>query len=240
MEIKKSIVKFLQENACVLEGEKILVICNKGYDLLALNIKESAEESGFSCRIMEVENLKLDNESETDKIFSGCDVILTNTGVSLFHNPVINKYARLGKKVVSLTGADPGTFTGAAAEADFRQIAPEAIKLAEHLTEAKHMRITTEKGTDIEGVVTGRKANAETGINLYKNPSVFPDIEVNTSVVEATCNGKIVVDLCITKIGKIDSPLFLEIAGGKLISIKGEQAEEVLGWIRAFNDPNMR
>jgi 2,5-dihydroxypyridine 5,6-dioxygenase len=239
MELKRSIKKFLLENACVTEGDRILVIYNNDADLLAINIKETAEEAGFSCRIIELENLHLDDETEYEKIFSTCDVILTNTSVSLFHNPVINNYARSGKKVVSLTGADVGTFTGAAAEADFRKIAPEAIKLAERMTAAGHMKFTTGNGTDIEGDITGRKANAETGINLYKNPSVFPDIEVNTSVIESTINGMIVVDLCITKIGKIYSPLSLEIAGGKLISIKGDQAEEVHAWIRSFNDPNM-
>ena len=239
MEIKNSIVKFLHENACVMEGERIMVIYNREYDLLALKIKEISEEAGFSCRISELGSLNLNDEQECDRIFATCDVILTNTSVSLFHNPVINKYARSGKKVVSLTGADVGTFTGAAAEADFRRIAPDALKLAERITAGKHMRITSEKGTDIEGAISGRKANAETGINLYKNPSVFPDIEVNTSVIEAECNGKIVVDLCITKIGKLDSPLYLDIAGGKLISIKGERAEEVLQWIRSFDDPNV-
>lgn len=239
MELKNSILKFLQENACVTKGERIMVIYNKEYDLLALKIKESSEEAGFPCRIIELGNLNLNDEKDTERIFSECDMILTNTSVSLFHNPVINKYARSGKKVVSLTGADVGTFTGAAAEADFRRIAPGAIRLAERITAAKHMRITSEKGTDIEGDISGRKANAETGINLYKNPSVFPDIEVNTSVIEPTCNGKIVVDLCITKIGKLDSPLYFDITGGKLISIKGEHAEEVLGWIQSFNDPNV-
>lgn len=239
MEIKKSILKFLNENACVTEGERIMVIYNKEYDLLALKIKETSEDAGFHCRIIELGSINLNDEKEYGKIFSACDVILTNTSVSLFHNPVINRYAHAGKKVVSLTGADVGTFTGAAAEADFRRIAPDAIKLAERLTAAMHMRITSGKGTEIEGVIEGRKANAETGINLYKNPSVFPDIEVNTSVVEAKCNGMIVVDLCITKIGKIDSPLYLDIAGGKIIRIRGERAEEVLGWIRSFNDPNV-
>jgi leucyl aminopeptidase (aminopeptidase T) len=239
MELKKSIVKFLHENACVTEGERIMVLYNKEYDLLATNIKEFSEEAGYPCRIIELGSLNLKDEKKYEKIFDACDVIFTNTSISLFHNPVINKYARSGKKVVSLTGADVGTFTGAAAEADFRRIAPDALKLAERMTTARHMKINSGKGTDIEGDITSRKANAETGINLYKNPSVFPDIEVNTSVIEAACNGKIVVDLCITKIGKLDSPLYLDIAGGKLISIKGERATEVLEWIQSFNDPNM-
>lgn len=239
MKLKYSIHKFLKINVGINTRDRILIICNSNKSILANNIKNISESMSLSCDIIYYEDIFNDNFSIDDTLFLKYNAILTNTDVSLFHNEVINRVAKNGVKVISLTGADLNTFTGKAAEADFLSISSRALKIREIITQGNHLLIETMNGTHIEGDITGRIANAETGINSFKNPSVFPDIEVNTSIIESTCNGKLYIDLSMTKFGKLIAPLYISIVDGKIKDIKGEQSEEIIKWLNSYDDPNI-
>ena len=239
MEIRKSIERFIKINAGINSKDKVAVIYNSKRPDLAKEIYLFLKEKGSSTQLFKENQIDRQNDILIDSVFSKFNVILSNTEVTLFHNRGFNKLADQGVKFISLTGADISTFTGKAAEADFNNIANTAISLAEMITNGNRILIETDNGTRMEGDITNRRANAETGLNYVKNPSVFPDIEVNTSIIENECNGILYIDLSMTKFGKLKSPIFLTIENGKVVDIKGKQSTEIFNWIKAFKDENV-
>lgn len=239
MEIRESIERFVKINAGINSKDKIAVIYNSKRPNLAKEIYSFLNENKIHAQLFKENEINNQNDLLIYSTFSSFDVILSNTEITLFHNRGFNELATKGVRFISLTGADISTFTGKAAEADFENIAKKAIALAAIITNGKRILIETDKGTRIEGDITNRIANAETGLNSVKNPSVFPDIEVNTSIIENECSGMLNIDLSMTKFGKLKSPIILTIKNGKLVDIKGEQSNEIFNWMKSYNDENV-
>jgi leucyl aminopeptidase (aminopeptidase T) len=239
MNIIKSIEKFVTINSGIIQSDRVAIIYDHKKPELASELFTYFKKFGIYAKLFKECDIVRNDVSWMISEFENFDSILSNTEVTLFHNEGINKLANRGVKVISLTGADISTFTGKAAEADFESIAPHAIKLRDLITTGRILRIETESGTKIEGNITNRIANAETGLNSFKNPSVFPDIEVNTSIVEFECNGTVYIDLSMTKFGKLKSPIYLAIENGKIVNFEGKQAIEIVTWMKSFNDENV-
>ncbi|NMC60413.1 MAG: aminopeptidase [Candidatus Methanofastidiosa archaeon] len=239
MEIYESIEKFINVNVGITSKDKVAIIYNSTQPDLAKKIFSFLKRRGISVQLFKENEIDRQNDILINSTFTKFDAILSNTEVTLFHNKGFNELASQGIKFISLTGADISTFTGKAAEADFESISKTTISLAEMITKGKRILIENDNGTRINGDITNRIANAETGLNSVKNPSVFPDIEVNTSIIENECNGVLNIDLSMTKFGKLISPIFLTIQNGKLVDIKGEQSNEIYNWMKSFNDENV-
>lgn len=239
MDIKTAIKKFVKENSGICQGDKVAIIYNQSKPALSNELFDFLSLNNFNPILISENKIDRKDINKIVKDFKNFDAILSNTEVTLFHNKGFNQLANDGIKFVSLTGADISTFTGKAAEANFIKISESVLYLTKQITRGYRLLIETENGTRLEGNISGRIANAEAGINRIKNPSVFPDIEVNTSVIEKECNGTLCIDLSMTKFGKLVSPLYLAIKKGKILKIEGYRAKEIKIWMGSFNDPNI-
>jgi leucyl aminopeptidase (aminopeptidase T) len=82
--------------------------------------------------------------------------------------------------------------------------------------------------------------NAETGLGIKGKPATFPDIEINTSIVEDSGNGRIVIDGSISGAGVLDYPITLVVERGKIVDIEGgEEADQLRKRLDDFHDKNM-
>jgi len=168
------------------------------------------------------------------------DVIISPTSSSLFHTQVIQEACDNGAKFFAMTGAEVETLYKGAATADFIDLEPGVIKKADLLTQSNSIKITTAKGTNFTADITGRVANAETGIGKKGKRATFPDIEINTSIIENSGYGKIIIDGSIGGIGVLEKPVSLTVESGKVVEIKGgAEAEKLKTLISNINDENM-
>ena len=122
---------------------------------------------------------------------------------------------------------------------DYVECDKRGRKLGAAMAKAKKWRFTTVEGTDLEGEITGRPVQYETG--LFRNPGdfgAFPNSEVNIAPIEGTANGKMVVNVRIMNIGVVrDEPATLYVENGNLVRAEGAAGLELMNLLKAFNDP---
>ena len=122
---------------------------------------------------------------------------------------------------------------------DFEQNDRIARKIGSLLALGKKIRMTSPTGTDLEGIISGRPVQYETG--LFREPGQFaalPNSEVNISPVEGTTEGVIVCDVRLMGYGIIrEEPITIEVKKGEVAKIGGGKAAEYLKeTLKAFDD----
>jgi leucyl aminopeptidase (aminopeptidase T) len=146
-------------------------------------------------------------------------------------------------KYFSLPDYTEEVMAGKALLADFKAIKKVSEKIADLLTAASRIRITTAAGTDIEMDVCSRKANPAPGYCygdiLLASP---PDAETNIAPNELLTNGIAVIDGSIPceEIGLLTSPVKLEIRDGLVVGITGEESEMLNHLFDKQNNPKCR
>lgn len=244
IQMLKGAKKVIKECAATQEGEKVLIITDTEIDLsisIALAAAASYEDAEPVIAVMTPRRGHA--EEPPDHIREAMlvsDVIVTPTSKTLFHTKATRDAIGKGARFLSMTGALPRTLMRGAITAEFAKIKPTADKLAEALTKAEHLRLTTPGGTDISARIKGRTAESEPGIAWEKGALVgVPDIEANVTPIEDTTEGVFVVDVTATDFGFVDAPIRIEVKNGKAVSIEGGAvAERLKALVESAEDPN--
>ena len=124
--------------------------------------------------------------------------------------------------------------------ADFRARKPVCDRLAAALTEAEQARVTNPAGTDLTFSLSGRAGNSHACIVDGPGFTAVPNIEANTSPLEGTTQGRLVVDGSIPYygVGVIDEPVVFVMTDGIVRSIEGgEQADFLRDLLARQGDP---
>lgn len=210
----------------VTPGEKVVVFSDPGADADAAHaVAEAAERAGAVTRVIEIEAEVLGAEADVAAAPAGvldADVLIGVTSVSLYHSAVGRHAAERGARVLAMTGCTERMLTEGAIEADFEQVEPRCVALAEALTQASRLQLTTARGTDLTALLTGRDAETCTGRATRPGDRTgFPDIEAFVAPLETTTNGRLVVDGSSTSHGIVDAPISIEVAEGVARSFDG-------------------
>lgn len=113
--------------------------------------------------------------------------------------------------------------------------------LKELLNNAKTVRITCPNGTDVSATIGGRPAQVNPGEVPNKGDEGYlPPGVVGQAPIEESWNGHVVFDAFAYPVGILKSPIYVDIAEGRITSITGkEQAMEFKAWFESRNDPNI-
>jgi len=119
-----------------------------------------------------------------------------------------------------------GIFTGGGMTVDYRRMDENIRRLAGHLNGTGEARITTEKGTDLRVEYGGREFHMDTGI--AHKPGDFTNLPAGeVYVAPVNAEGVIVVDVTMGRLGRLKTPLTIEVEGGMAYSIKGDRAKSL-------------
>lgn len=122
-------------------------------------------------------------------------------------------------------------------KADYPFIKRTSEKLADMLSNARKVKIVTEKGTDITLDLTGRAAHADTGLLTEKGAiGNLPAGEAYIAPIENAGTGTIVVDGCIAYMGMIQDDITLKLMDGRIIDISGNVSAKELKEFLADKD----
>jgi 2,5-dihydroxypyridine 5,6-dioxygenase len=242
--IEKYTLKFFENNVQLEKHQRVLVITDDKIDpdVARYLQKSAAKMTGQTdiCIIPPPTGFDFEPTPELKEKIQQSDVIISPTSFSLFHTQLIQEACDNGAKFFAMTGATVETLYKGAATADFIGLEPGVLKKADLLTQSNSIKITTVKGTNFTADITGRVANAETGIGKKGKRATFPDIEINTSIIEDSGFGKIIIDGSIGGIGVLEKPVSLTVESGKVVEIKGgAEAEKLQSLISSINDENM-
>ena len=114
-------------------------------------------------------------------------------------------------------------------DADYPYIKEVSEKYADMLTNAKTIRVVTDKGTDVTIDIEGRSAHADTG-DLTETGALgnLPAGEAYLAPLEDGTNGTIVVDGCIAYVGPVVDDITLVVKDGRIADISGGKSAEAL------------
>lgn len=123
------------------------------------------------------------------------NVVFAATTFSLFHTNARIEACRKGVRWVNIPGYSIEMLVEGGLFVDFYKQREKAEKIGKILSEGNLVKVTTEKGTNIEFSIKGREAIVESGISdkpgMVNSP---PDIEVCIAPLEGTAKGKMVID----------------------------------------------
>ncbi|GAB1441530.1 aminopeptidase [Ignavibacteriales bacterium] len=218
-------------------GESVLVVCDTEKHEIGYELYLSAIRLGHKSVYVEMEPLEVNGQEPLDSIaemMKQFDVVLCPTLRSLTHTQA--------RRDASATGARVATFPGITKDvmirglnADYKRIAERSLNLKAVLEKGKRVRVTSEKGTDIQFSIEGRSVHASKG--LFHAPGEsgnLPTGETFLAPVEGTAEGVFIVDGSFAGVGLMEnSDIKLTVKNGVVTDIEGGENATQLAKILA-------
>ena len=190
--------KILKTGLGVKDNETVLIIAEKSTAKDALFFMESAKEIKINVSMLVIPNLKFNGEEPAEyiaKIMQLPNAVIAATNHSISTTSARVQACKAGVRFISIPTFTRNTLCKGCIEADFLKIKPTVWKVAERLTQAQIVKITSESGTNLTFSVAGRHGNAVDFIchepNCYRSMSV----ESCIAPVEDSATGTLIVDV---------------------------------------------
>lgn len=236
-EIVEAAKKLIVDCMGTKEDETLLIVTDEKKFDIGYGFAVAGRELGFNTTLVEATSqTKGEPPAPVAAAMAEADVEFLITSMSYSHVKARIVATERGARVASM----PLLTTEIAQEylnADYPFIKKTSEKLADLLTNAKKVKIVTEKGTDITFDLTGRSAHADTGLLTEKGAiGNLPAGEAYIAPVEDVGTGKIVVDGCIAYMGIIKDDITLMLKDGRIIDISGNEGAKDLKEFLADKD----
>ncbi len=208
--------------------ESLLIVYDSTTRDIAEVFAQRAQPLTYYVGLHEVADLDIHGQEPPDAIAKAmleADLILGMTQMSMAHTRARLAASHKGARYLSMPDYDLALLQNPAVTTDYYAAAPLVRRFAEALDSGVRVSVVTERGTDIQINIDGRKANFCPGfVNVPGALGSPPDIEANISPVETDSNGTIVVDGSIPcrEVGLLSTPVTLEVRDGKMCDIATE------------------
>ena len=241
----------MKRGAAVLVGtcagvrphETVLIVTDEERVGIAEAVRAEAAAAADSADVLVSPPRSIDNEEPIAAVsvaMANADVIFLVVTHSLAHTRATREAIAGGARVVSMSAFTERQMREGGLFADFRARKPLCDGLAAALTTAENVRVANPAGTDLELSVRGRAGNSHACIVEEPGFTAVPHIEANTSPLEGTTQGRLVVDGSIPYygVGVVREPVIFDIVDGIVRSIEGgEQATFLRDLLARQDDP---
>jgi len=221
-------------NVCmaVKPGESVLVITDEPTRSIGYALWEAAKESGAEAMITEIIPRESNGEEPPGAIaglMKSVDVVLIPTSKSLSHTDSRREASKSGVRIATLPGITEDMMIRTL-NADFKETAEKSNKLAEILSAGTNVRVTSEKGTDVNLVLESREGHPDTGLNHKPGDfSNLPAGEAYAAPLEGKSSGIVVMDGSMAGVGILKGEVIrIKVEDGYAVDISGGEAAEKL------------
>lgn len=218
-------------------GESVLVVCDTEKHEIGYELYLSAIRLGHKSVYLEMEPLEVNGQEPLDSIaamMKQFDVVLCPTLRSLTHTQARRDASATGTRVATFPGITKDVMIRGL-NADYKRIAERSLNLKAVLEKGKHVRVTSQKGTDIQFSIEGRSVHASKG--LFHAPGEsgnLPTGETFLAPVEGTAEGVFIVDGSFAGVGLMEnSDIKLTVKNGMVTDIEGGENAKQLAEILA-------
>ncbi len=245
IQMQKGALKLLQTCASVEPGEEVLIIADYPMEKIGKAIAAAAYQIEAEPILTYLVPRQRDGQEPPKAVAEAmkqAGVFLAPVSKSITHTTAVKEAAQAGARGLMLTQFREDMLIHGGIEADFEEIAPVCRRLAQTFEEGKHLRLTTERGTDFDASIEGRPGNALTCLVSPGQFSPVPNVEANVSPVEGTASGMLIVDASIPYIGigVLNEPMEVRVEEGTIRSIEGgKQANILTENLGSFKDPQV-
>ncbi|NLM03919.1 MAG: aminopeptidase [Clostridiales bacterium] len=218
------------ETVLILTDDNKMEIGNKLYEVAKQYAKEAV--------LMVMEPRKVSGEEPPEVVaeaMKNFDVIICPTSTSITHTNAKINAVKNGARLASMPGITEDMFEEGGITADYDEVEKLTLKFTELLTKAKTAKIIKDEHT-LEMSLEGRDGIPSPGV--YRSPGEsgnLPSGEAYIAPLENAVNGTMIIDGSMVGVGKLESPLYVEIQDGKLVKLEGEDAYKLQ---ILFENPN--
>lgn len=219
----------------VVPGERVAIVHNPPQAAIADALAAAARAAGAEVDVAGFGSLQRHGEEPPPAVADAmlaADACFAVTATSLSHTRARVAATASGTRVASLPSVTEAMFRRAI-PVDYGFVTRAGAAIADLLTGADTVRITSPQGTDVTLVVRGRDGRNDDGdlraTGAFGN---LPAGEGYVAPVEVEGDGVIVFDGSVAGYGPLDEPLQVELAAGQLVSASGPAA----AWLEATLD----
>ncbi|MEE9531340.1 MAG: aminopeptidase [Syntrophobacteria bacterium] len=219
--------------------DKVVVVHDsENYDIAERFVKSSgARELKLKTKLLQLDRNRetfypnLPSEVESDLTAFNPKIAINLLSVSICsvgcRVSLLRAEEKLKCKIGHVPGCSEDIFSRYMA-GNFTEIRKTNEKVWRYLNKIKprRMYVTTELGTELDIWVEGRKWLTDV-VSLPGIPVNFPCGEVFIAPIENRVTGKLVCDISVEDIGRIQKPVTITIEDGICTHIEGERADEV-------------
>ncbi len=220
-------------------GEELLVVTDPSRRGLAEALVGRGRARGAEAVLVEMAERQTHGTEPPETVAAAlleADVVVAPTAKSLSHTQARMAACDRGVRIATMPGVTEELLARTMG-ADFAQVRRRSRALADLLTGASRVRITSERGTDVTLGIEGRSGIPDDGD--LGAPGAFGNLPAGEGFIaplEGSTNGRIVFDGSIWPLGLLQEPLTADISDGYIVGLDGEAAAE---W-RAVLEPHGR
>jgi leucyl aminopeptidase (aminopeptidase T) len=212
-------------------GESLLILADPDAERMriARRLTDMGRELGAETVLIEMSERETHGSEPPDLIAAAmlaCDVFIAPTTKSVSHTEARRAACEKGVRAATMPQITEDMLERTMA-ADFIAVKRRSQALADLLTSADHVHITTELGTDIRFEIAGREGISDDGD--LTAPGAFGNLPAGEGFIaplEGKTNGLLVVDATIWPIGQLSEPLHIEVKDGYAVGFEGKHAKE--------------
>ncbi|HEY8348059.1 MAG TPA: aminopeptidase [Symbiobacteriaceae bacterium] len=226
----------LQSSLNLQPGEKLLVVTDPARRTIGDALFVAGQELGADAVLAVMSPREVSGQEPPDHVTAAmlaADVIVAPTTHSLTHTQARLRASERGARVATMPGITEDMFRQGAITADYSVVEQLTERVTAILNDAAEVRLVTGNGRHVLRMsIAGRKAISSTGV--YRKPGQFgnlPSGESYLAPVEGTAEGEMLVNGSIAGIGRLDAPVLLKIAGGRLIAAEGPEGDRFLAML---------
>lgn len=227
----------------VRPGESVLVVTDEKILPIAYAFVEAGRELGHDTILIEsASQLKGEPSLLVANAMKSADVAFLLTSMSYSHTAARNAATQNGVRIASMPMMTEH-IAKTCLTADYAAIKVITAKLAQRLTMASDVRVTTPLGTDITFSVKGRECREDNGVLVEKGAnSNLPAGEAYIAPLETTGTGTLVCGAgdVIAYIGIVEDDVTLTLKDGYITNIEGGKTAGALTRFLADKDGESR
>jgi len=230
--------------AAVKRGECVLIVTDMRKYPIARVLAAASIERGAETVVVTMQLRARAGEEPPKPVAEAmkrADVVYLPVSRSITHTDALKDAAAAGARLIAMTDFTEDMMIHGGLEADFAELKPRCLKVADCFERGKTAHLTTPSGTDLVMDIGGRPGNALYCIVGPGEFSPVPTVEANVSPIEGTSHGRIVVDASIPylEIGLIEESIDVHVEDGYITGIEGgRQARTLRENLESHGDPN--
>lgn len=227
MEMVESAIGALKWVLHLREKDKMLVVMDEDKRRIGNAFMEAGSRIGADAEFYVLKGRRpfLDLPQDLQKIICGRDVIINIFNAipeeTPFRISLIKVETDVGAKVGHAPGITESMMTEGPMTADYQRVSDVAYSLMRAFRNAVKTHITAPSGTDIVLNISGRDFDTDVSIEKGRIGNL-PSGEIWCAPLEKGADGVVVCDGSVGNLGQTPSPLTIEVIGGRIQSIKGD------------------
>jgi leucyl aminopeptidase (aminopeptidase T) len=212
--------------AAVRPGEEVVIVADRERAAIAEALRAETATCGARATVVVPPPRSIDNEEPAAAAAAAmrtANVIFLPVNHALAHTDAVRQAIGAGARVLSMTAFTPRMMREGGLFTDFAARQPLCRRLADLMTRASRVHVTTRAGTDLTLGIAGRSGNSHACLLDRAGFTAVPNIEANISPVEGTSTGLFVADGSIPYygVGVLREPVHFTIRGGSVREIAG-------------------